>query len=182
MMKRVMIDGGFRDGVYTEAYLKDNPDSTMVFAFEPYQINRPKAEELSVKYPNSCVSAMEDALWVKEGTLDFYPATRMDGGSLLDNMKHRADREPIQVRCLDLADFINDYIRSMYPGCPIHIKLDIEGAEYAVINHLLDRKAIAPIDELVVEFHTRQNRSLREAHDMLIERLELNHIKYTNWK
>jgi FkbM family methyltransferase len=179
-MKYVLIDGGFRDGVYTEHYLKTH-DPCCVYAFEPFQFNMERAAAIAIAYPKSAIVPNDKALWVTEGTLDFYPATRIDGGSLIDGMKHKASVEPVKISCVDTATILED-ARKIYPEASFHIKLDIEGAEYAVINHLLDRKAIRPADELVVEWHTRQNRGLREAHDLLIARLELNDITYVNWK
>jgi FkbM family methyltransferase len=179
-MKHVLIDGGFRDGVYTGQYLKTH-SPCCVYAFEPFQFNVVNAATLSLTYPDCAIVPIDKALWVTEGVLYFYPATRIDGGSLIDGMKHKASVEPVRVPCADAATVMEE-ARRIYPEAAIHVKLDIEGAEYAVINHLLDKGQLRPCDELVVEWHTRQNHELRGAHDLLMARLELNDIKYVNWK
>lgn len=54
------------------------------------------------------------------------------------------------VRCIDLARFIREV------GPVRLLKLDIEGAEIPVINHLLDTHAIDLVDLTVVETHEKQ--------------------------
>ena len=58
----------------------------------------------------------------------------------------------IEVKTFSLADFVLQEARS-YPS--IAMKLDIEGAEYDVLEDMLEKQALEAIDVLYVEFHSR---------------------------
>ena len=45
------------------------------------------------------------------------------------------------------------------------VKMDIEGAEYDVVPHLLREKVADLIDELFLEIHTETNTSCKPPHD-----------------
>lgn len=71
-----------------------------------------------------------------------------------------------QVRCMDMSDFIvslNKRIRLL--------KLDIEGAEIAVINRLSDTGAVDLIDLAIVETHERQQPDLLQPTEALRARI-----------
>jgi FkbM family methyltransferase len=72
------------------------------------------------------------------------------------------------VECIDLDAFI----RSL--GMRVRfLKLDIEGAEIAVLNRLLDTQTIDLIDLVAAETHETQMPPLREATEVLRRRIEL---------
>jgi FkbM family methyltransferase len=77
-------------------------------------------------------------------------------------------REVIQtdVECIDLADFIRKLPRPV-----TLLKMDIEGAEIAVLNHLIDTGVIERINLTVVETHERFSPELAQATDALRDRL-----------
>ena len=47
----------------------------------------------------------------------------------------------------------------------VHVKMDIEGAEYDVVPHLLREKVADLIDELFLEVHTETNSCCKPPHD-----------------
>jgi len=71
-----------------------------------------------------------------------------------------------KVNCIDLAEFIR--------GLPAPVKLlkmDIEGAEIAVLNHLIDTGIIDRVDLAVVETHERLSEDLSRGTEELRGRL-----------
>ena len=71
------------------------------------------------------------------------------------------------IECIDLAQFI----RSL--GSRVRLlKVDIEGSEIAVVNHLMDTGAIELVDLTVVETHERQLPHLLMATDALRKRIQ----------
>lgn len=50
------------------------------------------------------------------------------------------------VRCFDLAEFLNDV-------GPAVVKMDVEGAEYTLIPHLIETGAIKQVSLLLIEWH-----------------------------
>jgi FkbM family methyltransferase len=83
------------------------------------------------------VRVMNQAVWTKDCELAF-SATGIDTGKI--------DQTGIdKVPAIDLATAL-----------PAHVdllKMDIEGAEFAVLHHLLDAGAVGKIANLAVEFH-----------------------------
>ncbi len=79
----------------------------------------------------------------ENGTLRFAPPLFSDEGSWYSN----SDRATIEVPCRDLTTLLkeNSHLRIDL------LKLDIEGAEYGVINHLLDQKL--NVRQILVEYH-----------------------------
>ena len=65
------------------------------------------------------------------------------------------------VTAIDLAAWL---ARRITPSMFVVVKIDIEGAEYAVIDHLIATGAICLIDEMWVEFHhDRDHGAIRKA-------------------
>ena len=74
--------------------------------------------------------------------------------------------QQVEVECIDLSSFIqslNQRVRLL--------KLDIEGSEIEVLNHLMDSGAMELIDLVVVETHERQMPHLLEATNALRTRI-----------
>lgn len=56
----------------------------------------------------------------------------------------------IKVECIDLVKFID---QRMFDYCVV--KLDVEGAEFEILEKLISTNVVSKIDELYVEFHER---------------------------
>lgn len=72
----------------------------------------------------------------------------------------------VEVECVDLAAFIFSLSSKVRL-----LKMDIEGAECRVLNHLLDTGAAERVDLMVVETHERQIESLGGEIDALRQRI-----------
>ena len=76
------------------------------------------------------------------------------------------DADSVQVECINLAEFIDELER------PVRLlKMDIEGAEVTVLNHLLDTGVINKVGLTVVETHERFSPELAAATEALRERI-----------
>lgn len=145
-VRNIFLDCGAHCGCSRRKWEKVRPGYE-IFSFEA-------DPELCAKNP----LLINKAVSTQNGTATFYKFG-IDGGSSLE--KARADimkvRKPnyypldvIQVPTFDLNEYIltnftiNDYIV---------LKLDIEGAEYSVIPHLIDGGSIDLIKELYLEWH-----------------------------
>jgi FkbM family methyltransferase len=71
------------------------------------------------------------------------------------------------VDCIDLAEFIRGL-----PGPVKLLKMDIEGAEVAVLNHLMDTAVIDRVELAVVETHERLSDELARETEALRDRLQ----------
>ena len=63
---------------------------------------------------------------------------------------------------IDIADWMR---RTVRPDDFVVVKMDIEGAEYDVVPHLLREKVADLIDELFLEIHTETNTCCKPPHD-----------------
>jgi FkbM family methyltransferase len=85
------------------------------------------------------VIVVKAAAWVRPGTVKFTrdgaDSGRVDAGGGQD------------VQAVRLADFVGERVDML--------KLDIEGAEYAVIEDLCESRKIERVDRIVCEFHGR---------------------------
>ena len=104
-----------------------------------------------------------------------------DGNSLMKDKSNVLKNNYEEVDAIDLSKFIFDITKKQ----PIDlIKMDIEGAEVDVINHLIDTNAIKHVNYLICETHEKKNKFLLEGTNLLKEKVKLlgldNKI-YFNW-
>ena len=82
-----------------------------------------------------------------------------------------------QAQCIDLSDWVFKNVSKENYNI---LKIDIEGAEYPVINHLLDTGAYEYIDEWLVEF-TSESRVPESFDQGVIDRFKSIVPDYTDW-
>jgi len=116
---------------------------------------------------------------VDDGKVDFYLATEWGpnyrGGSTLlaGHLRNGAKVDysrPIAVRCIDFSRWIR---RNFTRQDHIVVKMDIEGAEYPVLEKMVAEGSIDYVAELIVEFHWQMNDNLsQERHEALLAALD----------
>jgi len=90
------------------------------------------------------------AAWTYDGEVRFL----FDGlNSQVGDAEHWAT-----VPCVDLARVVEES-----PEGPVILKLDAEGAEYELLEHLLATGAIARLQRILVEWHPRDQGQRRRA-------------------
>jgi FkbM family methyltransferase len=62
------------------------------------------------------------------------------------------DMEKITIHLVDAAEVV-DQIKQAHPGAAIFLKLDAEGAEYGIIDRLVETGRIADITAAAIEWH-----------------------------
>ncbi|MGL5033633.1 MAG: FkbM family methyltransferase, partial [Microcystaceae cyanobacterium] len=116
---------------------------------------------------DSCMHYYEGSLWKNHAlriigkirrTLKISPY-RNQGSNILENPPandgdHIFRYKTIQVPSVRLSDFVQNIIETEKPE-KIIVKLDIEGAEFSVLDDLFSTPAVTEINELYVEFHER---------------------------
>ena len=113
------------------------------------------------------------AVGVRAGRMPLYPAAgRVRGGvegsvsSSLLSESRRVRADPIaEVEVIDLPAFLD-----ALPAPPALVKIDIEGAEVALLEALFDSGRIARMGRVFVESHEKQLPSLRRRIFRLIDR------------
>jgi FkbM family methyltransferase len=154
-MKKIFIDGGARIGEAIEVLLETREELTGcdVYLFECNINHIQTLIDISNNNKKYNFIVKNEAIWVDDVYKDFYISVDRWGDlgcTLLPEKTEKLDKEnPINVKCIDFARFLNSFSDNDY----IVLKLDIEGAEYDVLNHLIKTNTITKINELYVEFH-----------------------------
>lgn len=121
--------------------------------------------------PN-CLDLEDDrSLWI--GGASNIMENNYRAPSYAGDIKHQEE----DVDCIDFSDFIN---RTFTLDDNIYLKLDIEGAEYSVLNKIIETDAISKIREITIEWH---NHTLNEPYDQsyLVEELTKRNIIINPW-
>jgi FkbM family methyltransferase len=160
--RKILIDCGFHKGLYTKAFLQKNHDF-IVYAFDPIKI-----EPI---LPN--VNFINKAVWIEDCVRKIYLSHRDDASSLISTVAVDV-KKSIDIECINFNKWINDNFTS---DDYIHVKLDIEGAEYQVLHNMINGGSIKLISELVCEWHSkicsRQYRQIMYiTDDLFMEKLK----------
>lgn len=134
-----------------------------VFAFEP----NPHAFELLEKRfeENPKVVCIQKGVSNRDDTLKLYmhrkagqdQVGRSTGSSLLESKSNVNANDWIEVEVISLSKFIKEL------NTPIAlVKMDIEGAEFDVLEDLVANEVFSSVGELFVETHEKRIPSLRE--------------------
>lgn len=169
-MDKIFLDCGAWNG-YSVKVFRQVYDPNMeykIYSFEanPYHLKTfPKFEGFHV--------LIGDAVWVDYTEMDFYlDYSRKRASSTLLKEKTSGDLDkenPIKVKCVDL----DDWIKGMFTESDeIVLKLDIEGAEYTVLPHMIESGSIDYIDKLFIEWHWHKVGVSKAEHDAVVKQIK----------
>ena len=162
-MRKIFIDGGAHCGCSRRHFRKeyDPTNEWEIFSFEP--------NPLMQQY---CGDLIQKALWVHNKKTTLYRYYK-SGGSTINISKNnllshrrrelagifaREDDEfipkmvydEIECQCIDIDEFIRQNFSN---NDLIYLKLDVEGSEYGILEHLLEKNTMQYIDKLFIEWH-----------------------------
>ena len=109
-----------------------------------------KAWEIMQKYWASYddhpeVELHKEAVWVSNGTMTFVNPDMATPSHFSSQMAKNLVGSAFKIPTVDISDYLaRNFRRSDFVVC----KMDIEGAEYTVVPHLIKQKTITLIDEL----------------------------------
>lgn len=125
------------------------------------------------------------ALWKWDGRVDFYLSdTPLGNGSSVIKEKKTGylDKDnPISVKCIDFSQWIKRYFKlEDY----IFVKMDIEGAEYEVLNKMIKDNTLCYMDRLTISWHwDKITGRTKEQHNIFLKRLKENlKIPIEHWR
>lgn len=121
------------------------PDITEIDAYEPNDYYGPLWRAIEDFYPD--VVFHPDAVYTYNGEIDYYrrPNNLPLGSTIMKEKIQNTENETSKVRCVDILDII--------PDAPFVLKLDAEGAEYDILERLIESGKHTLIDRLYVEWH-----------------------------
>lgn len=140
----------------------------VIWAFEP----APQLAEGLRRRFGSAVVVVEAAAWVEDGGTRLYlghvlSATIVEGKRALPG---HPEFGISYDRHIDVAtvDFANWLAQAVNHEDSVIVKMDIEGAEYRVLDRLVETGAIDLIDELRCEFHSDRFPQYAGVHGRLV--------------
>ena len=166
----VFLDCGANVGQSIDLFRNKYPDANKyeIYSFEP----NPQCVQY-FKHKN--VEFFNIAVWVRDEELDFYLGD-IQSSSVCKNKTtgHLDLNNPIKVSGMDFSQFVIDSFRkSDY----IVLKMDIEGAEYAVLDKMLADGSIKYINVLYIELHGSRCGHSKQEDDALLIRLREHKVK-----
>ena len=175
----IVIDIGANEGQEIEVLL---PTGCEIHSFEPHPMF---FKELCKKYETSSnLHLNQYAAWKENGKKTLYfkeemENFRQDGGASLIKEKTNLNLNlNIEVECIDIAKYIRDLNREIDL-----LKIDVEGAEYEILNHLFETGTSQKIKNIYFEDHSRKINS-SEWHDLkesVLLKYQKNNITLNNW-
>lgn len=144
----IFIDAGLYSGGVLRKYLTRGviDDTWTIYAFEP---NPELDTKLMLSSIPLKVKLFKKAVWVKNEKLTFHISGRHDAAGIADLTGH-TDPTEVTVQAMDFPKFVADL-----PEAYIICSMDIEGAEFKVLEKMLEDGSIDRISILDIEFHHR---------------------------
>lgn len=194
-MKNIFIDCGTHFGQGLNYFVKRfNMDHTWhIESYEAnpitYNLHLPNREYSYVNYKNIALNVYDGKVEVNIECPA--PPHEVDTGMAssiisLDKWKPQDNKlkfeKTIEVDCIDLSNYIKNNFNDTDH---IIIKMDIEGAEYDILQKMINDNTINYIDELFVEFHasyfTNKN-EMQEIENYIKNKINSNNkTKFNNW-
>jgi FkbM family methyltransferase len=154
--RKVNIDVGTNTGEALVKFASSHPDFEL-FAIEPNPelLQEIKRKAASIKRDVTIVPA---AAWSHDGTMQFYQSERHESGTVMFGKQTYEERgwpaidysRSTEVPCFDFSHWIfanfDDHARLV-------VKMDIEGAEYAVLEKMLADGTLSRVNRLYCEWH-----------------------------
>ncbi len=169
------IDCGFNEGVVLEKFA----DALPGFSIAGYEVQRQLFDMVSARRPqwrlvHAAVSDREGTaeLFVcKDFTYNVRGASTILTGVLKEN-------NISDTGTVDCVDFLEELKEIRKHSDFVAVKMDIEGAEYSVLEHVLAAPELL-IDFLIVEFHPKMVAQSR--HDAVVQRIRDIKLPMIKW-
>jgi FkbM family methyltransferase len=172
--RKIFIDGGAHDGCSARKYraVYDPDCECEILSFEP-GIETQKCD------PNHLI--IRAALWNEDGHIDFFEDTKRKYGSsvMKDKRTGKLDKEnPHRVISINLSKWITDHYSVLDS---LELKLDVEGAEYIILDQMLKDGSMKLVDSLHIEWHHHKVGVSKSEHDRIVLAIEVLHIPIEEW-
>ena len=179
-MNRYFIDCGAHCGESIIAAKQRFGNDIITISFEPIPGLAKQLQEIHKNNPT--VHIQNSAVWINNEIKKFHLSEEFtDGSSLLNSLNNLRNDHYLSISCFDLSLWIKE---SFSEDDYIILKLDIEGAEYEVLNKLIEDGTINIINELWGEWHDMK---ISDPHTLKLSKkvyqyLKDNNIEFKEWE
>lgn len=173
----IFLDLGAYNGDSLTKALQDYPDFDLFVAFEPFEPNINILKENFGEHPKVTIEPV--ACSTKNGTADFYlhkdiakkEGTPHVGNSLTTKKTNINKSKHVTVQTIDFAQYVKDNFKL---EDTLILKIDIEGTEYDLLEHLIEQQVIQYFDKIFCEWHVRKMYPpMNGKHNELVGRLQV---------
>lgn len=163
-----LIDIGAFNGDSTLHFIS-YPDIDSIDAYDPNSDFKDIWTAITKHYPQITFHA--EAVYTRNGSIDFYkrPAELPLGSTIMKSKIQQTENEKLSVPCVDILDII--------PSEPFCLKLDAEGAEYDILERLIEFDKNELVDRLYIEWHDSKMTSDNYARQIAITNFFKKRIK-----
>jgi FkbM family methyltransferase len=173
----VFIDGGAFDGCSVIKFKLANPNFDCI-SFEPNPALWKYFHNIPTLLIKKGIASLNKSEAFKIDYIDgdgssLIPTKKIIHNSNLDDSKV----ETIYIDCVNISEVIVE-LDKKYDF--IVLKLDVEGAEYEILEHLISRNLISKLDQLYVEFHWKKCNFSEQRHNELVSKL-VQLIEFKDW-
>jgi FkbM family methyltransferase len=169
MARKIFIDCGGHDGCSVIQFLWQRPGFEVV-TFEPNPVFRGYYRYLPTQLVPRAVGEHDGTVTFTVDPIDGDGSSIVPGKDIVfDNSLANYQCPTVEVGCIDLSNFV---ARNVSPNDYLCLKLDVEGAEYAILEKMIRDGTIDRVDELLIEFHWFKCGVAEDVHDRLVAELE----------
>lgn len=169
----VIFDCGANIGISVLYFKALYPESTII-AFEPNPNLFALLEKNVLDNQLKDVYIHQVALSATNEEISFFINDNL-GSFLSSKFQHRGGDNEIQVKAVQLSGYIKRYSDIDF------LKMDIEGAEYEVIQELNEKKLLDAVQKFIVEYHYFKDRD-QEKMEIFMDTFAQNGFTFTTDK
>ena len=178
-IRKVFIDCGTWTGDSIKAF-KEYDDSFEIYGFECEPRLKESLEKLSKKINFNFINK---AVWIKDENIKLYLGQNnltQSSSILSDKIKYIDKETPVEVGAIDLSNWIIDNFKEDdYIIC----KMNIEGAEYDILEKMLKDDSLKYINILYISWHWKKIEGIsKERHNKLIQKIKKETIIIVPWR
>lgn len=151
----VIIDLGFNVGRVYRA-IDENVKYKKYWGFEIQKDLYEKSKDFnntSLEVIHGAVTDFEGDTYYHEPQIWSPNAKNYKGGSTLMHNKTNSSNHAISVKAIDLAKWL---LKNVESNEEVFMKVDIEGAEYHLLEHLIKTGNLSLINSIAVEWHSNK--------------------------
>ena len=173
---RIMLDLGANHG---EKTLEQLVRQERIYMFEANPVLFQLLREITRDH--SHIKLIDKAVWTEDTNLELYLSKQYDTGSTVmpDKKFNKPDYEhPIVVEAIDFSAWVAKNIdREIHK---VYMKMDIEGAEFAVLEKMIEEGTLDHIERFFIEFHSDKFEYERERHKKILKYFRGKNVDITD--
>lgn len=177
----VFIDCGFTNGRATKKFFEKKQGNWLIYGFEPNREYHGQTLDLGDRFRVVLIPA---AVWSSDCIKTYYMNRSDHEKNNILGLHEGENEQEEMIVCLDLVEWMT---RAIQQTDHVILKLDIEGAEFEVLEHLLDTGKMSIVKHLVIEWHERffpcpdeKKEHRRKIEDLLAT--EFPNLQLSTWK